>query len=161
MAKRKRTMTPEQKAAAAERLAKARAARAATNPPKYNNIHESVLSLSDEDTLCMKNVKGWIKSNRERLSVERKNERMGVKGAEAKVAAVSGYIRNMQTYLETGIWNDMYFGENAESPVAYAVLNRNHLAYDNNGEVKRTVGTWYCDIGEVWTQEMESGKQRY
>lgn len=157
MAKRK--MTPEQKAAAAERLAKARAARAAANPPQYKNVHESVLSLSDEDTLCMKNVKGWIKSNRERLSVERKNERMGVKGAEAKVAAVSGYIRNMQTYLETGIWNDMYFGENAESPVAYAVLNRNHLAYDKDGNVKRTVGTWYCDIGEVWTKELEHGSK--
>ena len=161
MAKRKRTMTPEQKAAAVERLAKARAARAAANPPEYKNIHPDVVALSEENALCMKNVKGWIKSNRERLSVERKNERMGVKGASAKVASVSGYIRNMQTYLETGSWNDMYFGENGENPIQYAVLHRTHLAYDNNGEVKRTVGTWYCDIGEVWTQEMENGKQRY
>jgi hypothetical protein len=155
MAKRKRTMSSEQKAAAVERLAKARAARAAANPPQYKNIHPSVLSLSEEDTLCMKNVKGWIKSNRERLSVERKNSRMNVKGAEARAAAVSGYIRNMQNYLESGIWNDMYFGENAESPVAYAVLKHNHLSYDENGNVKRTVGTWYCDIGTVWTKELE------
>jgi hypothetical protein len=156
--KRKRTMTPEQKAAAAERLAKARAARAAANPPKYKNVHESVLALSDEDTLCMKNVKGWIKSNRERLSVERKNERMGVKGADARAASIAGYIRHMQNYLETGIWNDMFFGENGENPIQLAVLKMNHLAYHKDGTVKRTVGTWYCDIGDVWTKEMASGK---
>jgi hypothetical protein len=159
MPKRKRTMTPEQKAAAAERLAKARAARAAANPPEYKNIHPEVLALSEEDTLCMKNVKGWIKSNRERLAVERKNERMGVKGAAAKVASISGYVRNMQYYLESGIWNDMFFGENAENPVAYAVLKMNHLGYHPDGMVKRSVGTWYCDIGEVWTEEMESGSK--
>jgi hypothetical protein len=158
MAKRKRTMTPEQKAAAVERLAKARAVRAAANPPEYKNVHDSVLALSEEDTLCMKNVKGWIKSNRERLAAERKNVRMGAKGAEARAAAVSGYIRNMQTYLESGIWNDLFFGENAENPIQSAVIKTSHLAYNADGTVKRTVGTWYCDIGDVWTKEMESGK---
>ena len=43
--KKRKPMTAEQKAAAVERLAKARAARQAANPPQYKNIHPKVLAL--------------------------------------------------------------------------------------------------------------------
>ena len=63
MTKRKRKpMTPEQKAAAAERLVKARAAKA---PAKNESIHPSVLSLDDDNTFSVKNVKSWIKTQKD------------------------------------------------------------------------------------------------
>ena len=47
--RRKRNLTPEQKQAAAERLALAREKRLKDNPPQYKNIHEDVLKLDDDD----------------------------------------------------------------------------------------------------------------
>lgn len=156
----KRVMSDEQKAAAVERLAKARAAKA---PTEYKNVHPEVVAKPDTDALCLQNVKAWIKHNREKLSVERKNVRMGMKGAEAREASISGYIRHMEAYLANGMWIDDFYGENGETPVGKVVKKYNHLAYDKHGNVKRTVGVWYCDINTVWTQEMhnEELKQRH
>ena len=154
MARKKRVMSPEQREAAIKRLAAAREKRMRENPPQYKNISDEVLALPDDHALNMKNVKEWIKSNKTKLSVLKKQARQGMKGADAKAEAVGGYIRNMQNYLESGIWNDMFFGENAENPIQFAVLKTSHLAYDADGFVKRNVGTWYCDIGTVWTKEM-------
>ena len=67
--KRRKPMTPEQKAAAAERLAVAREKRAKENPPKYTNIHPSVVALPEDNALSMKNVQRWIKTQKELLSV--------------------------------------------------------------------------------------------
>jgi hypothetical protein len=121
----------------------------------YKNVHPSVAELDDSHTLCVRNVKEWIKSNREKLVTERKNERLGIKGAEAKVRSISSYISVMQTYLETGSWNGLFYGENEDKQVQSVVMKRQHLAYDDEGNVKRTIGTWYCDIGQVWTKELE------
>ena len=49
--KKRKPMTPEQRAAAGERLAKARAKRQAANPPQYKYIHESVLARGEDDPL--------------------------------------------------------------------------------------------------------------
>ena len=76
-------MTPEQKAAAAERLALAREKRAKANPPKYTNIHPSVVARPEDDAMSMKNVQRWIKTQKELLSVARSDIRRKVKGAES------------------------------------------------------------------------------
>ena len=54
--KRRKPMTPEQKAAAAERLAKAREKRAKENPPKYSSIHPSVVAKPDDDPMYLNNL---------------------------------------------------------------------------------------------------------
>ena len=51
--KKRKPMTEEQKIAACERLAKARAARP---PAKKSSIHHSVVAKPDEDMLSVKNV---------------------------------------------------------------------------------------------------------
>ena len=58
--KKRKPMTPEQRIAAAERLERARAAKA---PAKNQTIHQNVISLPDEHYLSAKKVKSWIKSN--------------------------------------------------------------------------------------------------
>ena len=58
--KKRKPMTEEQRKAAAERLAVARAKKA---PSQNTSIHPSVLALPDDHYLSYKNVKGWIKTN--------------------------------------------------------------------------------------------------
>ena len=65
--KRRKPMSEEQRAAAAERLAIAREKRFKKNPPKYKNVHPSVLAKPDEDTFSLKNVRQWIKTQKELL----------------------------------------------------------------------------------------------
>ena len=150
MARRK--MTPEQKEAAIERLAKARAKRAKNNPPEYKSIHDSVLSKTDEDVLCLKNVKQWIKTQRELLSIAKAEEKRKVSGALAKVHSIQGYIRSMESYLKTGVWSNMFYGE-YEDQLMKNVCIKNGI--DEEGFPKRNVHTYYADIGGEWTHEMD------
>src|SRR6056300_1437736 len=100
--KKREPMTPEQKAAAVERLAKARAARQAANPSQPKNVCKEVLELDDEHFLSYNKIRDWIKSNQEQLKEARASERLNVKGAHAEVKSLEGYIRNMNKYLRDG-----------------------------------------------------------
>ena len=60
--KKRKPMTEEQKAAAAERLAKARENRA---PAQNLYVHESVRELPDDHALSLKKVRGWIKTQKD------------------------------------------------------------------------------------------------
>ena len=118
----RRKMSEEQKAAATERLRVAREKRLRENPPKYANIHSSVLAKPDDDPLSRKNVVNWIKTQKSLLSAERGNVRRNVKGAIAKVADHQGYIRHMETYLRGGDWIDDCYGEYMEKRIKWKVV---------------------------------------
>ena len=118
----RRKMTEEQREKAAERLRVAREKRLRENPPKYANIHPSVLAKSDDDPLSRKNVVSWIKTQKSLLSAERGNVRRKVKGAIAKVADHQAYIRHMETYLRNGDWIDDCYGEYQEKRVQWRVV---------------------------------------
>lgn len=148
--KPRKPMSEEQRAAAAERLAKARAKKMENAQPEYKNIHPDVLAKPDEDALSLKNVRVWIKTQKELLSSARAEERAGVKGAIAKVASIEGYIRNMNNYIANGIWLDLFYGEHAQNRMKSICLVP---AYDKDGNIKRTFGTFYNDIGRVWYGE--------
>lgn len=151
--KRKRKpMTEEQKKAAGERLAKARAARQAANPSQPKNVCEKVLGLDDEHYLSYNKVKEWIKSNQEELKSERANMRANVKGAAARVKSLEGYIRNMNRYLRDGDWVDNFYGENMDKRVKWV---SRVMAYDADGNPKRSYGVFYPDLGYVWGREPE------
>jgi hypothetical protein len=150
--RKKRQMTDEQKAAAAERLAAAREKRMKENPPQYKNIHPSVLELTEEDSLNMNNVKKWIKTQKELASKYRREDRQGVKGALVKQIRAENYARAMQNYLQNGIWTDMYWGEYGENKIGYVCK---HLAYDKDGNPKRTHGVFYPDINKIWGVDSE------
>ena len=150
--KRRKPMTPEQKAAAVERLAKARAARAAANPSQPKNVCKEVLQLDDEHHLSYNKVKSWIKANQEKLKEARAEDRRGVKGAHAEVKSLEGYIRNMNRYLRDGDWCDEFYGEDMNKKIKWRSLV---LAYDDNGEIKRQYGVYYPDLGYRWGFEPE------
>ena len=117
--KKRKPMTPEQKAAAAERLAKARAAKA---PAKNESIHPSVLSLDENNTFSVKNVKSWIKTQKDLLSSLRAEVRRDVKGAKAKLADAEGYIRHMRHYLKHGDWRSDFYGPYEDKRVKWQTI---------------------------------------
>lgn len=151
--RKKRQMTDEQKKAATERLAKAREKRLLANPPQYKNIAPNVLALDPEDTLSMQNVKTWIKTQRELASKYKREDRQGVNGALAKSIQAENYARNMQNYLENGIWLDMFYGEFQQNQIVYACKV---MAYDSEGNPKRSHGVFYPDINKIWGVDTET-----
>lgn len=150
--KKRKPMSAEQKAAAVERLAKARAARQAANPPQYKNIHPSVLALDEDDALAFNKVREWIKFNKDLLSSHRREARAGLKGAEAKAASVSAYINAMNSYLSGGDWIDDFYGRDREHRMTWRSVA---MAYYPDGEPKRTKGVYYPDVGYVWGEQPE------
>ena len=152
--KKRKPMTEEQKAAAAERLAKAREKKAAGDPNYgQSGIHESLRNLPDDYPLHPKKVKVWIKTQKDLANAERKSVRQGIKGALARQGVHEGYVRNMKTYLRSGDWIDMFYGEHQEHRIRRRCVA---LAYDKDGNPKRNVGTFYPDINMIWTQELEN-----
>ena len=118
----RRKMTEEQKAAAAERLRIAREKRLRDNPPKYANVHSSVLEKGDDHPFSRKKVVQWIKTQKSLLASERGNVRRKVKGAEAKVADHSAYIRHCEWYLRNGDWIDDRYGEYQEKKTKWITV---------------------------------------
>ena len=115
-------MTEEQKIAASERLRVAREKRLKENPPKYANIHPTVLEKGDDHPFSRKKVVQWIKTQKSLLSSERGNVRRKVKGAEAKVADHTAYIRHCEWYLKHGDWIDNRYGEYQEKKTKWVTV---------------------------------------
>ena len=118
----RRRMTEEQKIAASERLRVAREKRLRENPPKYANIHSTVLEKPDEHPFSRKKVVQWIKTQKSLLASERGNVRRKVKGAEAKVADHTAYIRHCEWYLRHGDWIDNRYGEYQEKKTKWVTV---------------------------------------
>ena len=118
----RRRMTEEQKIAAAERLRVAREKRLRDNPPKYANIHPTVLEKGDDHPFSRKQVVQWIKTQKSLLASERHNLRRKVKGAEAKVADHTAYIRHCEWYLRNGDWIDDRYGEYQEKKTKWITI---------------------------------------
>ena len=120
--RKRKPMTEEQRVAAAERLAIAREERFKKNPPKYKNIHPSVLAKPEDHTFSLKNVRQWIKTQKGLLQKYKSDVRTNVKGAIAKVASTEGYIRHCETYLNSGCWIDNFCGEYQETKVQWKTI---------------------------------------
>lgn len=148
--KRRKPMSDEQKAAASERLKKARAAR---KPAKNLSVHETIRDLDEDHPLNPKEVKRWIKEQKKALSSMRHfkesshwKERMEYQTRERRVY-------NMEAYLRSGVWLDPNWGEFSENKMVDVCIA---MAYYPDGTPKRTKGTWYPDMREVYTGEEES-----
>ena len=155
--KKRKPMTPEQRQAAAERLAKAREKRLKDNPSKNLSLHKSLRDLPDDHNLHPKKVREWIKVQKDLRSSYSKQVRKNVKGALAQFYVHDGYIKNMENYLRNGEWMDLYYGEHQEKKIKHkcAALAYHHIG-KYEGMVKRSVGVYYPDLGCEWTIEMDN-----
>jgi len=150
--RRRKPMTEEQKAAAVERLAKAREVRLKKNPPKLKHVHPDVLAKPDDDWLSYNKVKGWIKYNKDMIPSLKQEIRANQKGAIAKLESVKGYIRQMETYLKHGVWLSNFAGEDQNRKVVWECVVP---AYDKEGNIKRQNGVYYKDLGFVWGEQSD------
>ena len=152
--KRTRKITEEQREALRERMKEMRKKR---KPAEYKNVSERVLTLPDDDTYSFKNVKGWIKHNKEMVAALGKQGRgrhVGEKEqrrAEMQAASRKAYIRYCEYYLKTGDWIGIFSGQDEEHKVISRCVA---MAYYPDGTPKRSVGVFYPDIGAVWTSGM-------
>lgn len=145
-----RNLTPEQKQAAVERLAKAREARKSDGPSTNSMYAEEVRNLPDDNPLSLVKVKQWIAHNKNLLSSLGKDS----PDYDRTVA----YIANLEQYLRSGVYTDLRFGLEGQSKIKYRCVV---MAYYPDGTPKRSVGVVYPDIGE-YTEEMaqaDNGRQ--
>jgi len=149
--RKKRIMTEEQKQAARDRLAKARANR---GPSTNKLIAETVRNLPDEDKLSLKNVRPWLKENKELLASMRSFKDSKDSKERLSYLRVETYVSNIESYLRHGVWVDLFYGSQQQNKIKQRVM-LNGMAYYANGKPKRTVGVWYEDLAQEWTKEME------
>ena len=149
--RKKRIMTEEQKQAARDRLAKARANR---GPSTNKLIAETVRNLPDEDKLSLKNVRPWLKENKELLASMRSFKDSKDSKERLSYLRVETYVSNIKSYLRHGVWVDLFYGSQQQNKIKQRVM-LNGMAYYANGKPKRTVGVWYEDLAQEWTKEME------
>ena len=121
-----------------DRMAKARAAK---KPAAYKNIHPDVKNLPDDNTLSVKNVKDWQKHNKERVTDLKYKIRRMDKGKdrtllEREVENRTVYLANINKYLDTSTWLDLFYGKDQEHKTRYRT---SVYAYDEEGYIKTNV----------------------
>ena len=153
--KRTRKITEEQREALRERMTEMRKKR---KPAEYKNVSKVVLTLPDDDKYSFKNVKEWIKHNKEMVAALGKQGRGRYVGekerriAENQASSRKAYIRYCEHYLKTGDWIGMFSGLNEEHKVTPRCVA---MAYYPDGTPKRSVGVFYPDIDMVWSKGMD------
>jgi hypothetical protein len=98
------------------KMAKLRSKR---KPPKLANVHHTVKSLSDDNTLSYVSVKKWISTQESIVKTARVTERslkseVSQKDKDQAMRTRMGaqsYIRAIKQYIATGDWTSMYYGE--------------------------------------------------
>lgn len=151
----KRNISEERKQQLREQLERARAKK---KPAEYKNVHSSVLALPEDSEYSFKNVKEWIKDNKEQIAALNKSARSFRTDPKDKQKASNlaeskkAYIRMCEHYLKTGDWIATHSGKEEGHKVVPRVTT---MAYYSDGTPKRTVGYWYPDIEAIWTKEMD------
>ena len=152
-----KTLSVAQKEAQRIRLEKMRAKK---KPPEYKNVSKYVLSLDDEEPYSLKNVKVWIKHNKEMISMlqaRARNKEISPKDKQHSLSMADNkkaYIRYIEHYIRTGDWIGLFSGQDETNKVTPKCVA---MAYYPDGTPKRSVGVFYPDIKAVWTKDMESG----
>lgn len=117
--KKRKPMTEEQRAAAVERLAKARAAK---GPPKNANVHPNVLKLDDDHPLSYKKVKEWLKYNKDLLqSIKHQRDSKDSK-ERMQYQITENYVKNLGIYIRDGVWCDHRYGKLMENKMEYITI---------------------------------------
>ena len=118
-----------------DKMAKVRAAK---KPPAYKNIHPLVKNLPDDSTLSVKNVKEWQNHNKERVrdlkyQIRRMDKSKDKTLLERELEKRSVYLANINTYLDSSTWCDLFYGKDQQHITRYRTLA---YAYDKEGYIK-------------------------
>ena len=117
--KKRKPMTEEQRAAAIERLAKARAARGITGT---KNVHPDVLALPDDNALSYVKVKEWLTYNQDYLkSIKGQRDSKDSK-ERMEYQIVENYVKNLRVYIRDNVWLDHRYGKKMENKMEWIVI---------------------------------------
>ena len=120
----RKPMSAEQKAAAAERLAKARAAK---KPAKGKTFHEVVYD-DKRQFKPLKEVLGWLKEAKEQAYSYKKDMRRFKEKSKEWVAASDkyhywyGYVNDINWYLRHGDWISNTYGSQQQNKTKWKVV---------------------------------------
>tara|TARA_E500000318_G_scaffold110618_1_gene126603 strand:- start:7898 stop:8398 length:501 start_codon:yes stop_codon:yes gene_type:complete len=106
--KRRKSMTPEQRKEASERL---KVARAKKKPTELKSIAKSVLNLDEDDELSYQSVKRYIDTQTKINTYLKKQVRENVRHANSKLNTNNTYLSQLKSYLRDGIWTSLFVGE--------------------------------------------------
>ena len=156
--KRTRKISEEQREVLRERMTEMRKKR---KPAEYKNVSKVVIALPDDDKYSFKNVKEWIRHNKEMVAALGKQARGRYVGekerriAENQAISRKAYIRYCEHYLKTGDWIGLFSGQDEEHKVVPRCVA---MAYYPDGTPKRSVGVFYPDISAVWSKGMDESE---
>jgi hypothetical protein len=117
--KKRKPMTEEQRAAAVERLAKARAARGVTGT---KNIHPDVLALPEDHPLSYAKVKEWLDYNKDRLKSIKTQKESKDRVERMEFQVVENYVKNLRIYLKDNVWCDHRYGKKMENAMEWVTV---------------------------------------
>lgn len=146
-------MSDAQRAAASERLAKAREARGHDGS---KSVHPLLLDMDDDSPIHWRKVREWVKE----IGVElrsKKAQRLSKDSKERQeYQTLEVYLGNLKRYLDSSIWLDARYGRHREGKMGTVVHT---IGYFPSGRPKRVVGWFYKDVGE-YTEEMRENDDR-
>ena len=117
--KKRKPMTEEQRAAAIERLAKARAARGITGT---KHVHPDVLALPEDHPLAYAKVKEWLAYNQDKLK-SIKHQKVSKDSKERMEYQITeNYVKNLKIYIRDNVWCDHRYGEKMEHKMEWVTV---------------------------------------
>jgi hypothetical protein len=117
--KKRKPMTEEQRAAAVERLAKARAARGITGT---KNVHPDVLALPEDHPLAYAKVKEWLAYNKDLLKSIKGQKDSKDRAERMEFQVVQNYVKNLRIYLKDNVWCDHRYGKKMENAMEWVTV---------------------------------------
>ncbi len=147
--KKRKPMTEEQRAAAVERLAKAREKRMAGKKPA--NVSEEVLNLPDGHQLGHQSVKEWIAYNKDHLKAIKLYKDSKDAKERSEYINTQTYIKNLETWLRTGVYLDHRWGKTGNQMMRFKVVARSEttVAHVRVGHTDKT----YEQIQELMDEQ--------
>ena len=111
-------MTEEQRDAAVERLAKARAARGITGT---KNVHPDVIALPEDHPLAYKKVKEWLDYNKDYLKSIKSQRDSADRSQRLEYQVTENYVKNLRIYIKDNVWCDHRYGKKMENKMEWVV----------------------------------------
>ena len=117
--RKRKPMTEEQRAAAAERLAQARLARGITGT---KNVHPDVLALPDDHPLAYAKVKEWLKYNQDLLKSIKSQKDSTDSKQRMEYQVTENYVKNLKVYIRDNVWLDHRYGKLMENQMEWLTV---------------------------------------
>ena len=117
--KKRKPMTEEQRAAAIERLEKARLARGITGT---KNVHPDVLALPEDHPLAYAKVKEWLKYNQDLLKSIKNQKSSTDSKQRMEYQVTENYVKNLKVYIRDNVWLDHRYGERMENKMEWVAV---------------------------------------